>query len=43
MRVGDARENSGKTGEGKLGQTGVPRYLGPIVSPFLVRLNRQQA
>jgi hypothetical protein len=44
MRVGDAREDSGKTGDGKnWGQTGVPRYLGPIVSPFLVRLNRQQA
>jgi len=34
MRVGDAREDSGKTGDGKnWGQTGVPRYLGPIVSP----------
>src|SRR6185369_2024329 len=28
MRGGDARENSGKTGDGKnWGQTGVPRYL----------------
>jgi hypothetical protein len=44
MRVGDAGENSGKTGDGKnWGQTEVPRQLGPIVSPFLVRLNRQQA
>jgi hypothetical protein len=44
MRVGGAREDSGKTGDWKnWGQTGVPRYLGPIVSPFLVRLNPQQA
>jgi len=35
MRGGDARENSGKTGDGKnWGQTGVPRYIDPIVSPF---------
>ena len=38
MRVGDARENSGKLG----GQTGVPDTLVQLFSPFLVRLNRQQ-